>query len=166
MRAVIVSQGPSAARYRHQDGKGAVRIGVNAIVARHACDWWVSGDAGPLRSVQPLGKPRIFTTPRAWRELDRSTSDPAVLLCDALAIPWRSGLMPWFLTSGPLALALAIHLGADEIDAWGCDMTGSSDFAGGTNASRADGRWEQERETWSELCRLARVGGCNVRRIV
>lgn len=166
MKAVIVSQGPSAARYRHQDGKGAVRIGVNAIAARHACDWWVSGDAGPLRTIQPLGEPRIFTTPRAWRELGRPTADANVLLCDAIAFPWRSGLMPWFATSGPLALALAIHLGADEVVAWGCDMAGATDFAGGTNTSRADARWVQERDTWSELCRIARDRGCNVRRIV
>ena len=64
MRVTIVSQGPSVKDFHedcHMVDQTDIVIGVNSVVERTPCDWWVMVDARPFTQYTPIGRPWIFT---------------------------------------------------------------------------------------------------------
>lgn len=173
MRALVLSCGPSLNQF---DGKTAgydVVIGVNDAVSRFPCDWWVFGDdetiarnkdrlAADVRKLFLKRRPihfgfdarcgveeSKFVDARHWRRWVEFEDWPRTIMC----------------YSGPMALILAHHLGADEVDVWGVDMGGQEDFeSDGSHAIRTDERWAKERAIWSFVENDVRRNGVVVTR--
>jgi hypothetical protein len=176
----IISQGKSAKLYDESMARDfdAV-IGVNWTVTKWRCDWWCFCDFVTYEKHVPLGDPAIFTNAaqvakiesqligKAHQRLTEAMASGRLLKheeADAPVLP--PGMVPWASYSGPAALVLARHLGAQKITAFGVDMTGDGDFSGKTSGTRSEKRWKVERELWEALHDRFRFEGIMIERVV
>lgn len=169
MRCVILSQGPSARLY---DGGYADRlVCVNRQAALWPCDWWAFNDAATFRQVEPKGNPALWTKAAVLSELADANVDQLArfrgyshrLHEEAVISLWDLEAR-WNLYSGLAAFGLAIIERPDELDLYGYDMTGSTDFGGQANSTREPARWEVEARIFDRLLACARRAGIVVRR--
>lgn len=180
MKLLIIGQGPSAGgeqatRTAELYSKMGFKIaGVNGIVERFNCDYWVFGDVTAyLKSrehVKPSPSgflPTIFTRrivatdhvrthqrewwpgwPCIWHEMITPDLTPERLRQpDPRMEISKQNLPRWNLWSGCAAFGLAAFLRAERIMTMGIDMAGADDFAGNENkVDRSEHRWQIERE--------------------
>lgn len=162
-KVAILSPGPSLKQYPGRSGYDLL-IGVNRVVSAIECDWWSAMDILMVTEEMPFGQPRLFTI------MDTETSIPPliklrrfkeILTHEEMTINPGTG---WNIFSAPAALMLALHLGATSIDAWGCDMEGTSDWDGLNDIpySRHNERWIRERAIWIKTTEFIRSYGVSV----
>lgn len=135
-----------------------------------------------------LGDPRFFLHRGVIGDLRNHVHDPTagaidsqwlidlpkVKFHDEAALPApileslpRSSLSPavrWNHYGGPTGLVCAFQSGASEIDCYGVDLAGVTDFLGGPNHTRNEARWAQEWLTWTKLVDGMAKFGVTVRR--
>lgn len=172
IRAAILCPGPSIERFPGRDaGRFSILIGVNRAVQRVYCDYWsmLDGDLTFGIAANPIGFPTILCDYNLWRKVqklhpERSEKHAHVATQD-ITIPKRP--IKWHTWSATAAIALAVHLGARDIECWGMDWTGVKDFDGYSHAlsDRSESRWNREAQCYRALCDyLAEEHGAIVRR--
>lgn len=174
MNLAIVCNGPSAEFYPGSKDFDLV-AGVNWIVGKWRCDWWVFVDPKVFMLVTPIGCPRIFAPRRAIQRQPQRVRylvdehDPIILQNQRLT-PWwpveKTQRVPnWWRYSGSAALGLGIYLDATEVTVYGADMIGEEGFAGTASKNRTWSRWSQERRMWNTLADGMRQRGIQITRI-
>lgn len=169
--AVLLSSGPSLLGYTPEQGRGRLVVGVNRAATRHACDWWVAGDDQTIVRHRHGGPEPVVGTPSVSTMLP---SLDAVERCHRELhqrhqwLHWqvlRDELHPpenWDGWSCTAAVALCVHLGANDIETFGVDMAGTSDFAGDQHCRFSENRWKREREVWRRVVDWAGARGVRV----
>lgn len=141
MLALILCPGPSLARLAELPAHD-VLLAVNTALSHPlaaGADWWVALDV--WRKPLPAHRPRS-----------------GMVTCQAAIDEGQAELVPYPLidyrqhrraravaTTLPAALWWAAHLGADEVEVLGCDMTPAPDFLGEEGWNRGVDRWARER---------------------
>ena len=176
MRLAIISNGPSARLFDEAERSDFDLVaGVNWTVKRWLCDWWVFCDYVTFQDTVPLGKPALFLKRAALRKIHTHSKpgtsqrllEHEVIVAheDGADIPIEPNVGFWNNFSGPAALGLAIHLGADRVTVFGADMSGDMDHAGRVGTSRTPDRWERERGIWAASVAYLHQIGISVQRI-
>lgn len=162
-QAIIISSGPSVDRripkLRRDHATLGTIIGVNNIVERLACDWWVFSDRQTFERVRPLGVPHIFARKLHIREIDAERPGALdvyraggfVLAHEDVAEPPLNDCRCF---SGPAALLLAWHLKPQHLRLIGFDMAGDLDHRGEYQPSRTEHRWQLERRVLADYLQL------------
>ena len=163
MRVALLSCGPSIASYPGRDGFDLV-IGVNSIVERHECDYWVFGDAETFEKTRELREgcagrvPRLVTDAAAAFNLTHNSGVETA----SRFLTWPRG-PHWEEFENPLpldtqlcfsscaALLLTRHLKATSLQVFGVDLAGDRDWAGRRCNGRDPEWWERERFRWDRL---------------
>ena len=171
MRALILSCGPSLNAFHGATAGYDVVIGVNDVVSRYPVDWWVFGDD---ETITRNHKTMVSPTPKLFSKRvpihegfdARCGVEETVFFNNryvkrwAEAEDWPSVLKQF---SGPMALMLAADLGATEVDVWGVDMGGATDFRkDGEHNGRDNDRWQRERPIWDYVVKACRERGIQV----
>ncbi len=161
MRVALLSCGPSVAKYEAQTKRYDVIIGVNRIVGKHYCDYWVFGDTETFLAVEPIGRPILVTDDATTYSLAHNYY---VGLDEYQQISWESLFNPLPLDtqlafSACAALLLVKHLRATSLDVFGVDMKGDAEWDGRTHPDRGEDRWQRERLRWEYLIEWLRTGG-------
>lgn len=169
MLAVILSPGPSLGGFDPSTQRD-ITIGVNAAAAAHPCDWWSAGDAQTIRrhAIERrdlIGRPKVLTVGGMAEEFSREQPEAVrwfdwlhwETLRDSLSLPHEV-----LNFSCPMAVALAVHLGATRVEAYGVDMSGNVDFTGAKHARFNEARWVRERSDWAMVCQIASRRGVEV----
>ena len=174
-RIAVISNGPSAWMFSeaNRDDYEAV-IGVNARVAYFPCGWWCFVDFSTFANVTPIGNPKLFLARNAIAKLHNFMPERVgdlekcdMLIQEDITAPKFPVDMPkWNAFSGPPALILAWHLGAEEVHVFGADMNGTLDHDGKESASRNDKRWEHESNIWFQVTSTLLQLGVRVWRIL
>lgn len=141
MIAAILCPGPSLTRY---DGSGDIRIGVNRAAIAYQCDHWCAIDYHMVKDKWPQvkGKPQLWTDRQQVQKFGGNYFRTIDTDCPA----------NWGTFSMTVAIVLAAHLGATQIDVWGCDWAGTLDYDGAPEGSmRTDDRWARERKLYAEI---------------
>ena len=159
----IVACGPSAAdripKLRHVHWSLGTIVGINRVVDRLACDWWVFSDRDMFDKARPLGVPHIFARKLHIRQIDAERPGALeVYRCGGFVLAHEEISEPPIddcrCFSGPAALLLAWHLRPKRITLVGFDMMGDLDCRGEYQASRTQDRWELERRVMTDYLRL------------
>lgn len=158
MRAVLLSAGPSVRHFDQRTPRN-VTIAVNAAAAVFPCDWWCAGDAQTVRRHacerrDLIGSPKVFSIGGMREEFGRDNPEADrfewllwEVVRDARNLPQH--LLNY---SAPMAVALAVHLGASELLVHGVDMHGDADVTGERHRRFNDTRWTRERADWAQVC--------------
>ena len=174
MTAALISQGPSAALYPAPEGERAPEydlvIGINWVPTRWPCDWWVFVDWDMWVKGQDHfeGQSLRIATMGDWRKsIERQA--PAHQITIAEYVPFESMTPPtqahWRGSTGTYALGVAWHLGIRDLDVYGVDLCGTSDFMGdGAGTSRTPDRWKEERGIWNRMVTDLDRAGMRIRR--
>lgn len=164
MHAIILSPGPSLARYVPQPCD--LTLGVNRAARLFPCDVWVCGDT-PLIELPDLvdGKPlheSIIGSPLLvtygvtmdtlrdhgfkWRgEIFSWTQIAESFWLHTSVVNW-----PWCTCTA--AVVYAAFAGAKSIDVYGADWEGVEDFDGAkAGKNRSVDRWREERSIFGAL---------------
>ena len=174
-RIAIISNGPSAWMFSeaNRDDYDAI-IGVNGRVAYFPCDWWCFVDFSTFANITPLCNPKLFMAQNAIKKLHsfmpervHELAEHEILEQESIDLPSFPDDMPkWNAFSGPPALLLAWHLGAEEVHVFGADMSGTLDHDGKESASRHEDRWQNEKDTWFQITSTLLHVGVRVWRIL
>jgi hypothetical protein len=155
MRVNILSAGPSLAKTWDNDRSHS--LAVNSAIATVQCDDLVAGDRTTCCRMQDLGafpKYRLWTIDdevkkikemEEWKHLEIISFQHLPGICSLPEVSESMGLpkRPWnWSIQG--AIAVAAHLGANEIHIYGCDMKGTTDTAGYGGEYRCEDRWRRE----------------------
>lgn len=141
MTAAVLATGPSLALLDRLPACD-VSIGIKRAAERFACDWAACLDIPLVGQLQFAGDPKLLTR-AAYRP--KYTKLPGANVED-LGGPHRFDL--YTVTA---CLVLAAHLGASDIDVYGCDWAENApDFDGYVpdQMNRGPQRWELERTIW------------------
>jgi hypothetical protein len=147
-------------------------IGVNDTVSDYACDWWAVIDWHVYRRVLdqqggPIGTPSIYGTQGFLSKLAGHSTHPFPRRwsCDDMkAVPNIKSVDIGFHTA-TAALALAFHLEATTIDAFGVDMVGGTNHLGETCPHRKPNRWRNEIMLWDKMVASLKGEGVKVNRL-
>lgn len=144
MQTCILCPGPSLSRLVTVPTCDA-SIAVNRAATRFACDWWAVLDAPLITAIGDLiqGAPQLFTR--------RENKRCGVVTFDDV-YPFLNAAGSYFTLPG--ALALAAHLGATQIDLYGCDWAIGENGIGnraGIEADHSAARFEREREHFGQM---------------
>lgn len=162
MSVAILTSGPSLAGLvelpRAYDAVLAVNHAMSHPLGR-LVDYWVALDVWDVGL--PAHKPRMgmVTHPNAIDE-GQATYVPYPLFDYLLLCPRAARFVEPHLTTLPAALWWADHLGAREVDVFGCDMLGKSDFRGVVDTGRDQNRWTSEKRA---CARVIAATGMSVR---
>lgn len=149
MTANVLCPGPSLATVEVVPAD--FTIGVNRAATFKGCDIWCSLDFDFIKHQHEkiLGNPILLTCKDSIRILARDTAFVwrGIVKFISELIPW----MPadhqnnWPLFSMTSAIVYAAHAGASEVNLWGCDWKGTSDYDGAqAGSNRTPQRWSQE----------------------
>jgi len=148
-------------------------IAVNRAAEFAACRWWVALDARTFSWTRPQGAPTLVCGDDQYRKVVQDHPEAvgikhrslSTLHLD-LAAPGRPPVR-WKRLGATVAVALAVNLGATEIDVYGADWSGTRDFDGHADPRnrRDEKRWEDERKTFAELAAVLAERGIVLRRI-
>lgn len=163
MRIAVLSAGPSL-RTTWMGGDYAATIGINYAIEAAEVDWLVAGDACHLiEHLTRKPKRGIWTM---VDDLDRIAAVwPDVPVCKFTGLPGLVDLPRSWTWSSQAALAVALHLGAREVDIYGVDMTDAPDAAGRHPGYRCAERWERESRDLADSISLLKSYGVLVRRV-
>lgn len=168
MLVSVLSPGPSLANVTREDLSDSLIIGVNRAVHHLRCDWWCFGDDRMYRTYKPDYPVEITTNEEMRRRLKLE-----------VAVTWES-LYPsyspetrWYQFSFTAAIAIAASLGATQVNVYGCDWAGASDFDGHrytfkdeeAEKTRTPDRWERERGIYQRTIEMLANQGVKVNRI-
>lgn len=165
MRVTILCPGPSLRLYR--PGCEGMTIGVNRAATVHACDVWAATDWPLIRETRPLGTPTLLTIEATRESLSRRGRPWPYLVvthCGLVNETVTNAKHPWTRYTATAALFYAGWLGADRIDVYGCDWSGTKDWDGeDAGENRSDNRWAEERDIWNKTaaslrCEVIRHG--------
>lgn len=167
MRAVILTPGPSLARYVPAE-PADLTVAVNRAGLSFAADTWAALDPPMVRDHGPkvIGAPVLLTsadTPRilardGWSWRGETVTHKALIGY----LPASINLLLFTFTT---AIAYCAWRGATSIDTYGCDWLGTGDFdgvIGGTN--RTPDRWAMERAIYAALAEALAERGVRVTR--
>jgi hypothetical protein len=168
--AVIVCPGPSAVELTDLP-KADFTLGVNRAVVAHTFDFWCFNDGEIFLKTRPLGTPRVFTTKLGQQHVKIHGGGDRLARHDVTLVEDIWGKFPengWTIYTATGALALAAHLGAQEVDVYGADWKpGAPDFDGvQTSTNRGQDRWDTEGQIWESMTKHLLGLGITVRRIV
>jgi len=176
-RAAILCPGPSLARVTREflagEGYGLV-IGVNRAVQALPCDAWVMLDDHTFEMGMSgngvIGRPLLVCNPHDWRRITKRISaeqaaefrvfHPQEIDVDRKRARWHT----WSFTA---AIAYAHHAGARQIECWGNDWAGESDWDGYFKEGvqqRQPERWEREKKVFDALVETLNELGTTVTR--
>jgi hypothetical protein len=159
-KAALLCPGPSLAAFPGRNGYDVV-LGVNRAARRVPCDYWVFLDAHVPRDFgPPAGRPTLVSRACALRRVTRGLAAGQAKWAEGLEhFPLEDLPKPaswpskWDNLSLLAALALAVHLGAVEIECWGVDWDGVRDWDGYSDArqNRTETRWSRERDLFNAI---------------
>ena len=169
-QVAILSNGPSAIKFRKTTRKYDVVIGVNWTCLTWKCDWVcvfdgmtfgegpddIRKDHTPPRLYDRSGNKKWWGQPKFfvhWHALDwlrKNRPDVAERLSHEYVLSWPAKDRD-YLYSGTAPLHLMHILGLTKADCYGYDMAGNLDHTGLENPSRSESRWERERKHFNEL---------------
>ncbi len=167
MRVAILSAGPRLAETFDPSEPFGARIAVNAAAAVYPCQWWCCGDAQTFARVVPPADwpaPALFTMTESDSHF-RNRKSTAQRLERHRMVLWSEVVQRvhppaeatnWSITA---ALALAVDLGASEVNVYGHyyegeDESNVTDCSGYTLAKRAENR-ERVIRDWRVVRRWA-----------
>tara|TARA_Y100000310_G_scaffold196868_1_gene196949 strand:- start:2347 stop:2859 length:513 start_codon:yes stop_codon:yes gene_type:complete len=147
-------------------------IGVNDAVSDYACDWWAVIDWHVYRRVLdeqggPVGTPSIYGTRGFLSKLAGHSTHPfdRRWACEDMRSPGGIGSTEFAFHTATAALALAFHLDATAIDAFGVDMAGGLNHLGAECPQRKPNRWRNEIMLWDKLVAALKSEGVTVNRL-
>jgi len=151
MNATLLCPGPSLANYCRQ-GRGIV-VGVNRAVEAFTCDVWAATDWPLIDRTTPLGAPMLFTivaTRDALARKGRGYPHAITTHDDVAGGVVTNARHPWTKYTACAALAYLAWGGATQVDVWGADWAGATDWDGHTAKSdnRTTERWRDEQRIW------------------
>jgi hypothetical protein len=166
MKAVIFAPGPGLSAFP-TDTPRDVTLGINRAVNAVPCDYAVILDHEAWPKVQPKGKPIwvcLFIQHDEGIEKGNQSADYPWVDIQSIRFP-RPIL--WSVYSTTAAIAMACHLGATEIETWGVDWNGCTDWDGkySSELGRSEDRWRCERAMCHVIATMAEARGCTVRRM-
>lgn len=161
---VILAPGSSIALYKPDEHADATIIGVNRIVAFHEVDYWVTSDIIAIEGVFAEGGSKNPKAIMVTGKLDSRNPEVAALIKRHRDSGggYTSCRQAWYKLPKPLwvkcnwsvvvALGVAYSLGGIDIQCYGMDWSGKSDWdyaqSGFSEAQRKDGRWAKEAADW------------------
>lgn len=183
MKAVVLCPGPSLAKFT---GCEHLTIGVNRAglnkqvgpsyaetlgrISGFACDWWAATDYPLIRDYQALGKPKLFTSRQTANDIKGKFDHlfSGIAAKEDIGVPFNE--VPWTIYTATSALVLAYHLGATEIEVYGCDFAGVADWDGhsyqwkGNEAWRTRGgaKWDAQAANWKKTVEFLAGKGVTV----
>ncbi len=174
-RIAVVCPGPGASLICGRELDYTDVVGVNRVVLRVPCTWWVCLDAHTADWVFDEGGPvivpaGIVASLAVYREI--ASRHPAVSgwgHVEHTALDMSCERVSWRKFSASVALVLAAkHLAAASIDCYGVAWDGEADFDGfKQDRQRRDAdRWTEDRRVWNTAAGLLVGGGVTVRRMV
>ena len=113
-------------------------------------------------SPQVQGRPRVITSVETYGHLmDRIKAGMVTgwmdIRCWTEALQTVPHAYNWPMFSATGALAWAAHEGAERIEVWGADWSGTLDYDGtAAGKNRSDSRWVLERQIWTNCCTFLR----------
>jgi hypothetical protein len=159
VRVAILAPGPSLVTLTELPRPYHFLLAVNRAMDHplgRVVDYWIALDA--WTTPPPLHLPRfgMVTHPDAIAA-GQANLVPCPLF-DYLALHPRAGryLDPTLHTM-PAALWWADHLGAHEVDVFGCDWAGEEDFRGVVGAGRSPDRWANERRACARVVEVTEM---------
>lgn len=161
MKAVILLAGPSLSRLKFIPTADVSIAVKRAVLKFPQADWAVVLDKPALRSIRIPDWCKLLSRRHCWpKYIDRPGTAVEDLGCPALiADPFGS----------TAALALAGHLGATSVEAYGADFgqgEHEGEFDGHQPGERTytPGRWRLELEHWNAVSDWLKGRGCEVKR--
>jgi hypothetical protein len=167
-KVVILTAGPSLGLVTDDELEravaGATVVAVNRSAERWPCDYWCAGDVKAFKKFEPAGDPwngRIVCTQETIRWYKHEAPDELrdrfmrhrPINRERLETRFLSYQL-WMRWSMPMALGFVCSFRrAREVEIFGCDMLGISDFTGEQTGGRTQRRWARERSNITHIVR-------------
>ncbi len=175
MKAIVLSPGPSLARYTPRPAD--LVLGVNRAAKFFPVDCWICGDSPCIENPDAPGNAPLY---------EQVIGSPLLVSFDVSldtlrqhGWTWRGDTFAWrqlesFLPRKPhdwewctfmVAIVYAAYRGATEIEIYGCDWAGKNDLDGiEAGKNRSDARWEHERNLYAGIVAQLAERGITVTR--
>ncbi len=166
MIARILNPGPSLASYHPGDADLTIAVNRAGLIP-HRFDVWAALDYPLVRdnAAKVKGCPLWLTRRQTWKDIGTRCQFPAAFVED---IRLMSADAPkWDIKTMTCAMAYAFTQGAERIELYGCDWSGTADYDG-TEAGedRSDKRWLTEAAQVGALMLWMHDRGVEVERFI